>query len=263
MDRRSDLLRQITVTASEIFCVIGTLFGIGVLGTRVAESSGGALAATATLLSPAGRAFSIWSVIYAGLFAYTIWQWLPRNKTSQRHRAVGWLAAASMVLNATWLLVTQVGWIWVSVLVILTLALVLGFLIAALRRHPSSSIADRIITGGTFGLYLGWVTAATCANITSAAVDSGWDFGPAVNQGLAIVVIVVAVGLGILFTLTLGPRVTITAALSWGLLWIGIGRLTTGPESVPVAIAAFLAVVVLLGFWLTRVLKVRGSAAPA
>ncbi len=263
MTQRNDVARQITVTASEIFCVIGTLFGIGVLGTRVEESSGGALASTATLLSPAGPAFSIWSVIYAGLFAYTIWQWLPRNKSSERHRAIGWLAAASMVLNATWLLVTQVGWIWVSVIVILALAVVLGLLVLALQRHPASSTAERIITGGTFGLYLGWVTAATCANITSAAVDSGWDLGFLGNQVLAVVVIAVAIGLGVLFTLVLGPRITVTAALSWGLLWIGIGRLTVGPESVPVAISAFVAVAVLLGFWLIRWLKARRSASPA
>ncbi len=263
MNQRNDLARQVVVTASEIFCVVGTLFGIGVLGTRVEESSGGALAANSTLLAPGGPAFSIWSIIYAGLFAYTIWQWLPRNKTSARHRSVGWLAAASMVLNATWLLVTQVGWIWVSVAVILTLAIVLGFLLAALQRHPASSAADRIITGGTFGLYLGWVTAATCANITSAGVSSGWDLGSFGNQALAIVVIVVAIGLGVLFTVVFGPRITVTTALSWGLLWIGIARLTTGPESVAVAIAAFAAVAALLAFWLVRLLRDRGSTSSA
>ncbi len=263
MNQRTDLTRQVVVTASEIFCVVGTLFGIGVLGTRVEESSGGALASTSTLLAPGGPAFSIWSVIYAGLFAYTIWQWLPRNKTSARHRAIGWLAAASMVLNATWLLVTQVGWIWVSVVVILALAIVLGLLIAALQRHPSSNVVDKIVTGGTFGLYLGWVTAATCANITSAGVSSGWDLGAVGNQVLAIVVIIVAIGLGLLFTLVLGPRLTITAGLSWGLLWIGIARLTVGPESTSVAIAAFVAVAVLLGFWVVRWLRVRGSASRA
>ncbi|PFG35565.1 hypothetical protein ATL41_0259 [Flavimobilis soli] len=43
--------------------LVGTLYGTGVLGERVEESSGGSLSATATLLAPAGTAFSIWSVI--------------------------------------------------------------------------------------------------------------------------------------------------------------------------------------------------------
>lgn len=252
MSQRHDLARKLTVTASEIFCVVGTLFGIGVIGTRVEESSGGALAADATLLAPAGPAFSIWSVIYAGLLAYTIWQWLPRNSASPRHRAVGWWAAASMVLNATWLLVTQAGWIWVSVLVILALALVLGFLLAALHRHPADSTAEKVITDGTFGLYLGWVTAATCANITAAGVSSGWDLGAVGNQVAAVLVLVAAVGLGVLFTVRFGPRFTVIAALAWGITWIGIGRITSEPESLTVAVAAFVAAASLVVFWVLR-----------
>lgn len=114
---RHDRIRQVAVVVSEIACVIGTLFGVGVLGTRVEESSGGSLAADATLIAPAVPAFSMWSVIYLGLAAYTVWQVLPAQANAPRARATGWLAAASMVLNAAWLLVTQVGWIWVSVVV--------------------------------------------------------------------------------------------------------------------------------------------------
>lgn len=262
--QRNDLARQITVTLSELFCVVGTLFGTGAIGTRVEESTGGAFAADATLLSPLGTAFPIiWGIIYMGLFVYTLWQWLPRNKTSVRHRAIGWLAAASMVLNAAWLLVTQVGWVWLSVVVILALAVVLGLLVRALGRHPASSTIDRIITAGTFGLYLGWVTVATTANVTAAAVSSGVDLGSVASQSLAIVVILVAIGLGVLFTILLGPRITVTVGISWGLLWIAIARLIDEPQSLPVAVAGFVAVAVLLAFWAVRLRQGRGSARAA
>ncbi|WP_159081317.1 hypothetical protein [Nocardioides sediminis] len=59
----ADRVRQVVVTLAEVFCVLGTLVGTGVIGTRVEESSGGALAADATLLAPLGPAFSIWSVV--------------------------------------------------------------------------------------------------------------------------------------------------------------------------------------------------------
>ncbi len=260
MNQQNDLARQITVTASEIFCVVGTLFGIGVIGTRVEESSGGALAADATLLAPAGPAFSIWSVIYAGLLAYTIWQWLPRNKTSERHRSIGWLVAASMVLNAVWLLVTQVGAIWVSVVVILALAVVLGLLIAALQRHPAENTGEKVITDGTSGLYLGWVTAASCANVTAAGVSSGWDLGTVGSQVVAIVVIVVALGLGTLFTFRFGPRFTVAAALAWGLAWIGVGRSTSDPSSMAVAATAFIAAALVLAACLARWQQLRRAS---
>ena len=92
----ADRLRQVGVTLAEVFCVVGTLFGVGVIGTRVEESSGGALAADATLIAPATPAFSIWSVIYLGLAAYTIWQWLPWAATSARTNATASCACSGV-----------------------------------------------------------------------------------------------------------------------------------------------------------------------
>lgn len=142
-------------------------------GTRVEESSGGALAADATLLAPAGPAFSIWSVIYVGLGAYTVWQWFPANAVTDRTRRTGWLIAVSMLLNAAWLLVTQQGWIWVSVVVIAALVLVLRLILVRLAAYPPRTTAERLVVDGTIGLYTGWVAVATCANIAAALVDSG------------------------------------------------------------------------------------------
>ncbi len=243
---RRDRVRQAVVTAAEVFCVLGTLVGVGVLGTRVAESSGGALAADATLIAPAGPAFSIWSVIYAGLAAYTVWQWLPGAATSARTRTTGWLAAATMVLNATWLLVTQQGWIWVSVGVIVALLLALGVLLQRLTRHPASGVVERVVVDGTFGLYLGWVTVATCANITAALVDSGVDPGPTASVLAAVAVLAVAAGVGILLARRLGGRWSVAVALAWGLAWIVVGRLADQPESTVTAVAAGVAALVVL-----------------
>jgi len=51
----ADRIRQVGVTVSEVACVFGTLVGTGVIGTRVAESSGGSLSAEATHLAPPAR----------------------------------------------------------------------------------------------------------------------------------------------------------------------------------------------------------------
>jgi len=236
----SDRVRQAGVTAAEFFCVVGTLFGTGVIGTRVAESSGGALSADATHVAPAGPAFSIWSVIYLGLFAYTIWQWLPSQTAAPRHRAIGWLVAASMVLNAGWLLVTQVDMIVLSVVVIIALLLSLIALVIRLQRIPATSGPDRLITDGTFGLYLGWVCVAVCANIAAAGAASGLRFEPVVATWLAVAVVAVATGIGVWLARWSRGRIAIAAAMAWGLAWITVGRLTDAPHSVPVAVAAAL-----------------------
>lgn len=241
---RNDRLRQVSVTAAEIFCVVGTLYGVGVLGTRVEESSGGALAADATRLAPAGPAFSIWSVIYLGLAAYTLWQWLPSQSERPLHRGIGWWAAASMVLNAVWLLVTQQGWIWVSVVVIFALALVLGMLLKQLSAMPRSGVVDRVVVDGTFGLYLGWVAVATCANVTAAFVSSGVEPSPGVSDLVAALVLAVVAALGVIFARALGGRYAVAAAVAWGLAWISVARITAEPKSIITAVVA--AVVALL-----------------
>ncbi len=242
----ADRLRQLVVTAAEVFCVVGTLFGVGVIGTRVEESAGGALSAEATRIAPAGPAFSIWSVIYLGLLAYTVWQWLPSAATSPRTRATGWLAALSMVLNAAWLLVTQRGWIWVSVVVILALAVTLGLLVRRLGAHPSVGVVERLVVDGTFGLYLGWVAVATCANVTAALVSFGVDPGAAASDGLAVLVLAVAAALGVLLARTLGGRYAVALAMAWGLGWIAVGRVSGAPLSTVTAVAAVAAALVVV-----------------
>lgn len=253
-----DLARRVTVTLAEIFCVVGTLVGTGVIGTRVAESSGGALAADATLLAPAGPAFSIWSVIYVGLAAYTVWQWLPANATSARARTTGWLAAASMVLNAAWLLVTQAGWIWVSVLVILALLTTLVLLVARLAHRPARSLADRVVLDGTFGLYLGWVGVATCANVAAAlAVDVTVDRALA-EVGAVLAVLVVLAG-GAWLARSYGGRWPVALASAWGLAWIAVGRLGDSPESVVTAVAAITGAIAMIAL----VARFRSPTLPA
>ena len=249
----SDRIRQVVVTAAAIFMVVGTLFGIGLIGTRGEESSGGSLSATATLLAPAVPAFSIWAVIYAGLIGYVIWQWLPMNTSSSRDRRIGWLAAISMVLNGGWLLVTQAGWLWASVGVIVALVASLGELMRRLAAEPATSVTEKVVVDGTFGLYLGWSSVATAANITATLVASGVNPGGIVAEVLGVVVIIVAAAIGVGLAVVYGGRLSLAAAMAWGLSWIAVGRLAVEPESALVgAVAAAAALVVLAAAVLVR-----------
>lgn len=242
-----DRVRQLAVTASEIACVLGTLVGMGVIGERVQESSGGALSATATLIAPAGPAFSIWTLIYIGLAAYTVWQWSPRAAVSPRNRSVGWLAAASMLLNATWLLVTQGGWLWASVAVIVALVAVLGLLVQRLTSLAPAGRIETLVLDCTFGLYLGWVAVATCANITATLVAQGVRLAAPWTEVAAVIVLLVAGAVGVLLARAFGGRLAVAGAMAWGLAWIAVGRLATEPRSTATAVAALVAAALVLG----------------
>ncbi|MFE4196099.1 TspO/MBR family protein [Paenarthrobacter sp. NPDC056912] len=250
--RSQDPARQITVTLSLVVCIVGSMIGVGVFGgTPIAQAAGGALAADSTLLAPATPAFSIWSVIYAGLVAYTVWQWLPSQRANTRQRSLGWVVALSMVLNAAWILSVQAGWLFISVLVILAL---LVTLVAAFLRYSqtrASSWIEAVVVDGTLGLYLGWTSVAVCANIAAALKASGFSgFGFRPEIWSVAVLVVVAV-VGIALAIKGHGRLALAAAIAWGLVWITVGRSVDAPESFPTAIAAAVAAAVVLGAAIT------------
>src|SRR5690625_7219115 len=103
---RTGLARRVTVTVTYVVCVLGSMVGVGVFGgTPIAEAAGGLLSADATHLAPASSAFSVWTVIYIALGAYTVSQWWDRTDA----RRIAWLVVASLVLNAGWIPSVQAG----------------------------------------------------------------------------------------------------------------------------------------------------------
>lgn len=236
--------RQWAVTIAAAVMLVATLAGIGVFGPRVEESAGGAFAADATLLTPASWAFSIWSLIYLLLVGYVVWQWLtPDHPVNAR---IFGPVVVSMLLNAGWLLVARAGWVWLSVVVILALAVDLALLVLRLgERSPDSGI-ERVVVDGTFGIYLGWVSVASVANITTALVSSGIDPPTPTAELLAVVALTLAAALGAVYASRLGGRWAVAGAMSWALVAIAIGRLVGPLYSVATAVAALAATAVIL-----------------
>lgn len=251
-----DTLRQIIVLVSAVIAVVGSFIGSGAAGgIPIQDAAGGALAADATPIAPGGPAFAVWTPIYAGLLAYAVWQSLPKQKTDERQRRLGYPVAASLILNAAWILSIQFDLLALSVPVI---ALLLAVLVWAFRITLASrpkNLVETIVADGTIGLYLGWVSIATAANITALLVAAGFrGFGIGADAW-AVVIIAVAGLVGILVALRGQGRLAPAASLAWGLAWVAIARLTGDLLSTPTAIAAIIAVVAVLA--LTVVLRVR------
>ena len=228
---------RIAVTGSFLAAIVASAIGVGALGgVPIEEAAGGLLATDATHVAPASPAFSLWSVIYAALGLYTLWQWWDQ----QDPRRVTTPAIASLLLNGGWILTVRAGWIWPSVLVILTLLVVLAELFRRTSAVAPRSAIERVVVDGTFGLYLGWVCVATCANITAALVGSGApDLGR--PDLLASAGIVVAGLIGLILALRGRGAVAAPIGFTWGLAWIAVARTTGAPESVTTATSASIA----------------------
>ncbi|AEF42557.1 hypothetical protein [Hoyosella subflava] len=241
----SDLARQWTIAVSAVVAVAGAAVGSGGLGgTPISEAAEGALAADATFVAPGGPAFAIWSVLYAGFAALAVWQLFPNQRVNPRLRQTGWLIALALLLNGFWPLSVQFGWLNASVAVILgllaTLAVVFG---RCLRSRPNGWL-EAVLLDGVMGLFLGWVVVATIANIAAAAKAGGVGDFVLGGQPWAVIVLVVAAGVGAALALFSGGRIAVAIPIVWGLAWIAFARIAGAPESTAVAGTAVAAALV-------------------
>lgn len=246
-DSSRDVVRQIGVISAAVFMLIAAMVGTGAFGgTPVQDLQDGALDADGSYLAPATQAFSIWSVIYTGLLAYTVWQALPSQRADGRQRSLGWWIALTMVLNGLWLLTAQFLTLPLTVLMI---ALLAALLAATFRRTvvvaPPRGFLDRALIDVVTGLHLGWVTLATVANTTAwltQAGDESWARA-ASFWGVTVLMAVAVIGGAIP---AISGRLSPALAMSWGLAWIAAGRLVYEPPSAVIGwTAAAVAVAIL------------------
>ncbi len=206
---------------------------------------------------PAGYVFSIWGIIYIGWIAFAVYQALPAQKESPRLRSLGYLFALSGVFNAAWLFCWHYNRFGLSVLVMLTL---LGLLIASYLKlnvgRTAGSAAERWCIDVPFGLYLGWITVATVANVTDWLYYVHWNGFGIDPQAWAVVMLVVASGLGVLMA-----RTRHDAAYLLVLVWAFIGIAVKQAAAPVVAGSAAVLALVAFGLALYAVVDRRRMAA--
>ena len=244
---RSDRVRRVVVALTVLGAVVAALFGSGLLGgTSTKDAAGGAFAADATVLAPAGTAFIIWSAIYLGLVLYALWQLVPAQAAKPLHRSVGYGVAASALLNAVWIACVQAWRIAESfVIIVILLGVLLVVFVRVCRRPRRATVAEIVLVDGTIGLYLGWVTIAAAANLAAwlAAIGlDAWSEAP----GASGVITLIGAGLIAVFTAWRGGRWAPAVATGWGLVWIAVGRWSLGPAAPVVASTAIVLAVIVL-----------------
>ncbi|GAB5521126.1 MAG: hypothetical protein RhofKO_33770 [Rhodothermales bacterium] len=129
--------------------------------------------------TPAGYAFSIWGLIYLGLTAFAIVQALPGRRDDAELDALRAPFLVSCVANVGWLTLWHYELFTWSVLAMLVLLGSLLTIYVRLRATPHLSQGlYRWTVSAVFSVYLGWITVATLANVTSVLDYVGWDGSP-------------------------------------------------------------------------------------
>lgn len=237
-------LRPLVVLLCSLLAILAAFLGSGaVVGTPINEAAGGALDADSTLIAPGAGAFRIWSVIYAGMLALAIWQALPAQRHDPRQRRLGWWVAASLALNALWILAVQADLLLASLPIIVVLMVVLARMLLILEAEPPSGRLEALLVDGSIGLYLGWVVVATAANATAVLVALGVDGFGLPPQLWAGIVLAVAAAVGVGLAVRTRGRIAPALSLCWGLAWVAIARFGDEPFSPLTGVLAILAAV--------------------
>ncbi len=214
---RSDTTRQVVTLVAYIVTLAlnaaATLIPLGGQATGVISDS------FHVYVIPAGYVFAIWGLIYTLLGVFTVWQVLPRNRTDETARALGWLPALSGLLNSVWIVLFQYR------VFVLAVPVIVALLVTLIAIHFRLWDRRETLTGGRYwavrapwSVYLGWITVATIANIAQTLSSLGFDGFGIEPTLIAAMVLVVGIAIASRFVVRFGD-----AAYGWVIVWAYVG----------------------------------------
>jgi hypothetical protein len=185
---------------------------------------------------PAGYVFTVWGLIYIGLIAFAIFQALPAQWENPHLRATGWWISLGGLANRAWFFLwdyEQFSLTLVAMLVLLG-TLIITYLHLGIGRSKVSTVETWAVRL-PFSNYLGWITVATAANVTSLLDYLKWDgFGVASEIWMGIVLAAVCV-IAVLMNFT-RHDVAYAAVILWALAGISVKHAAVAAVAIPTGI---------------------------
>lgn len=211
-----DKLQQILVIAATVgMIILNWLAATGVYG---GVQTGAISDKYPTHITPAGFAFPvIWSLIYLGMIAFSIYQALPTN--AEKFRGIRRFYILSCVANGAWL------YFWSQEKMIVSLAIIVIFLITLavinIKLKVAETYAEYWLAKVPFGLYFGWVTAATILNATITLDSVGVGFSDTTTKMIGAALMIIAAALGVFIRWKL-KNYFYPLAIAWALTAIAV-----------------------------------------
>ena len=210
-----DKLQQFLVIVATVgMIILNWLAKVGILG---GIETGAISDKYPTHITPAGFAFAIWGLIYLGMLAFSIYQALPSN--AGKYRDVRRIYILSCVANGAWL------YTWSQEMMIVSLGIIVVLLISLalinIKLPVSETKGEYWLTKFPFGLYFGWVTAATILNATITLISLGIDFPETTTILIGAALMLIAAALGALVRWKL-KNYFYPLAVAWALTAIAV-----------------------------------------
>lgn len=187
---------------------------------------------------PAGYAFIIWSVIYAGSCAYGIYQFSAARSQDVTLRRIGFLTASSFAGCCCWLLCVRFGHLPWTIPCILWMALSLLAAFARLWRLNTLSLPFQLCVLAPISIYSGWISVAIFANTTAIANAFHWRPVLLAENGGSISMLLAAACLALTIFRMSGGNLWYGATIVWALIGIAV-RNQFELKNAPVALTSW------------------------
>jgi len=245
-----DMLRQIsvilTILATIVINVLANALPINGLNTGQISDR------FQVYFVPAGYVFSIWGLIYLGLIAFSVFQALPSQRENPRLRSTGWWISLGGLANSIWIFLwhyEQFPLTLIAMLVLL-LTLIVTYLRLGTGRTAVPAV-EKWVVRLPFSIYLGWITVATVANVTSLLDYLKWDgFGIAPEIWMGIVLVAMLV-IAVLMNFT-RRDVAYALVILWALAGISVKHAAVLAVAIPTWITFGLVVLTLVAAFFQR-----------
>lgn len=209
------------------------------------RSIAGQSAGSQTAVIPATYAFSIWGFIFLFGIFYAVYQALPKQKTNELLRRIGFFTAGAFFFNTVWELVAQlVSFNWPTlIIIILILISSLGAMWRMTTYKKSLSLKEKWFVNVPVSVLAGWVSAATFANLSSVLNQLQFsNFGLSATD-FAIVIIILAGIFGAVITIINRGNILYGLTLVWALVAIVIANVQRPNSSVAVVAGSMIVVI--------------------
>lgn len=174
------------------------------------------------LFAPAGFTFAIWGVIYLMLGAFVIFGFRGFDHGSIRlvYKRISMAFIFSSLVNALWIICWHYRLIPLSMVLMILILLSLIYIFFQLKGLRLSQNETRFVRI-PFGVYFGWITVATIANMTTMLVSLGWRGIPISEEVWTILILLIGLAIG-------GATALRNLDFAYGavLIWAYIGILT-------------------------------------
>lgn len=150
------------------------------------------------LFVPENYVFGIWSLIYAWLAVFAVYQVVAKKLPKNIDEIRKWFLL-TCVINSGWIVLWHYEQFWLSVIAMLALLGSLIMLHSGLLRAGKEKVCASWLwcLEAPFSLYLGWITVATVANTATALVVSEWSQWGIASETWTVIMLAVATLIGV------------------------------------------------------------------